>query len=143
MGTSWQGNIVLIGIVMLTVYVVSGAVAEQREAHRLAGLGSCGLAQAYASWRGDFDGAPCGGAADDGAGCEAFVRTNRTFEQAARLVAGQPLPADQASLVDRLGALALQAADGSAAERPSVDGFWDALAIACPPPAISEAQPSD
>ena len=143
MGTSWQGNIVLIGIVMLTVYVVSGAVAEQREAHRLADLGSCGLAQAYVSWRGDLDGAPCDGASGEGAGCEAFVRTNRTFEQAARIVAGESLPADQASLVDRLGALAVEAADSSAAAVSSIDGFWDAYAIACPPPAISEAQPSD
>ena len=132
MGVSWQGNIVLIAILVFTSYVVWSAFADSREAQRLADLGPCGLAQAYAEWRLDLGDEPCGTAGVEGAGCEAFAQRSRAFEQAAQLVAPEAAPPAQATLIDRLRAVAGQDADATNRTVASTDAFIKAFADACP-----------
>ncbi len=128
---SWQGNSVLIGILVFTSFVTWGAFADGREAQRLADLGPCGLAQAYAGWRVDFGDVPCDATGVEGADCEAFTQRSLAFEYAARLAAESAPPA-QATVIGQLRALAGQDADRSSATPASTDAFVGAFVATCP-----------
>ena len=132
MGVTWQGKIVLIGILAFAGYAFWGSFADGREAQRLADLGPCGLAHAYVGWRIEFDDALGDATRIEGADFDAFTRRNGAFQRAARVVDVGSAPTVQATVVGRLRALTGQDADRSNTVLASTDGFMDAFVDACP-----------
>lgn len=132
MRLTWQGTIVLVGLVAFAGNLAWGSYADGREAQRLADSGPCGLAHAYVGWRVEFDDALGDATRIEGADFDAFTRTSGTFGRAALRVDVGAAPSAQATVVGRLRALTSQDADRSNTTVASTDAFMDAFVEACP-----------
>lgn len=132
MGVTWQGKIVLVGVLVFASYLAWGSFADGREAQRLADLGPCGVAHAYVGWRVEFDDALGGATSIEGADFDAFTRRSGAFERAAGLVDAGSTPSAQATVIGRLRSLTRQDADRSNTTLASTDAFMDAFVDACP-----------